>query len=267
MDFSLGDMQEDDDDEDGNELLTSEIGLSHQQLSSHRAKKGHKTQAGTAPASMPPPTGLVLAEMNGEIPHKEPRIKLEDQMDEGQLNRLATGVTVDTDTAAATVRAIVKPKYGGSGFSCLPKQPSGLKPEKASWVELRRGVIKVVPVENDGEPRSMIILTGLKTLFQKQLPKMPREYIARLVYDSNSRCLAILKHGYQVVGGICFRPFPHRKFAEIVFFATNSADQVKVTIPMFACIAHQLTEFLAPRVTAACSWTISRTTFGPPTHS
>lgn len=74
----------------------------------------------------------------------------------------------------------------------------------------------------------MIILTGLKALFQKQLPKMPREYIARLVYDSNSRCLAIIKHGYQVVGGICFRPFPHRKFAEIVFFATNSADQVKV---------------------------------------
>jgi len=107
------------------------------------------------------------------------------------------------------------------------KQPTGVKPEKASWVELRRGVIKIVPVKNDGEPRSMIILTGLKTLFQKQLPKMPREYIARLVYDSNSRCLAIIKHGYQVVGGICFRPFPHRKFAEIVFFATNSADQVK----------------------------------------
>jgi len=109
------------------------------------------------------------------------------------------------------------------------KQPSGVKPEKASWVELRRGVINIVPVENDGEPRSMIILTGLKTLFQKQLPKMPREYIARLVYDSNSRCLAIIKHGYLVVGGICFRPFPHRKFAEIVFFATNSADQVKVS--------------------------------------
>jgi histone acetyltransferase len=115
------------------------------------------------------------------------------------------------------------------------KQPSGLKPEKASWVELRRGVIKVVPVENDGEPISMIILTGLKTLFQKQLPKMPREYIARLVYDSNSRCLAILKYGYHVVGGICFRPFPHRRFAEIVFFATNSADQVKVTNFTGAC--------------------------------
>lgn len=84
-------------------------------------------------------------------------------------------------------------------------------------------------MENDAQPRSLIILTGLKTLFQKQLPKMPREYIARLVYDSNSKCLGIIKRGYKVVGGICFRPFPHRGFAEIVFFATASVDQVKVS--------------------------------------
>lgn len=89
-------------------------------------------------------------------------------------------------------------------------------------------MIHVVAVENDRQPRSSVILTGLKTLFQKQLPKMPREYIARLVYDSNSKCLAIIKRGYKVVGGICYRPFPHRGFAEIVFFATASIDQVKV---------------------------------------
>jgi histone acetyltransferase len=86
----------------------------------------------------------------------------------------------------------------------------------------------VTAVENDRQPRSLVILTGLKTLFQKQLPKMPREYIARLVYDSNSKALAIVKRGYKVVGGICFRPFAHRGFAEIVFFATASVDQVKV---------------------------------------
>ena len=104
----------------------------------------------------------------------------------------------------------------------------GVKPEKPSQAELRKGIIRIVPVENDGQPRSSVILTGLKTLFQKQLPKMPREYIARLVYDCNSKCLAIIKRGYKVVGGICYRPFPHRQFAEIVFFATASVDQVKV---------------------------------------
>ena len=89
-------------------------------------------------------------------------------------------------------------------------------------------MIKIIPVENDMQPKSLILLTGLKTLFQKQLPKMPREYIARLVYDENSKCLSIIKRGLKVVGGICYRPFPHRGFAEIVFFATNSSDQEKV---------------------------------------
>jgi histone acetyltransferase len=103
------------------------------------------------------------------------------------------------------------------------------KVEKAAAVELRTGIIQITSVENDGHPRSLVILTGLKTLFQKQLPKMPRDYIARLVYDSNSRCMAIIKRGYKVVGGICFRPFLHRGFAEIVFFATASVDQVKVS--------------------------------------
>jgi histone acetyltransferase len=89
-------------------------------------------------------------------------------------------------------------------------------------------VIQIVPVENDGSPRNAVLLTNLKTLFQKQLPVMPREYITRLVFDPNQKCLAIVKRGLKVVGGICYRPFPHRGFAEIVFFATHSVDQVKV---------------------------------------
>lgn len=112
-------------------------------------------------------------------------------------------------------------------LSCL--QPT-VRTEKPSAIELRKGLIKITPVENDNQARSLIILTGLKTLFQKQLPKMPREYIARLVYDANSKSLAIIKRGYKVVGGICYRPFSQRGFAEIVFFATNSADQEKVCI-------------------------------------
>ncbi|TFK54112.1 histone acetyltransferase GCN5 [Heliocybe sulcata] len=133
------------------------------------------------------------------------KIKVEDTIDETQLNRLATGVPVDTAKSGSTA----------------------LKSEKLAHCELRKRLIRVEPVENNGSPRSWILLTQLKTLFQKQLPKMPREYIARLVYDQNSRCMGIIKRGLKVVGGICFRPFPHRGFAEIVFFATNSFDQVK----------------------------------------
>jgi histone acetyltransferase len=38
-------------------------------------------------------------------------------------------------------------------------------------------------VLNDSSDISMIILTGLKNIYQKQLPNMPKEYISRLVYD------------------------------------------------------------------------------------
>ncbi|KAJ7178350.1 hypothetical protein C8R43DRAFT_973061 [Mycena crocata] len=166
---------------------------------------GIKSKGQMAPVSLPPPTAKEQDEMNGNGPPPT-KIKVEDKMDEEQLTRLTTGVTLDsgTGTAAPTV-----------------------KTEKAAVGELRKGLIKITAVENDKQPRSLVILTGLKTLFQKQLPKMPREYIARLVYDTNSKCLAIIKRGLKVVGGICYRPFPHRGFAEIVFFATASVDQVK----------------------------------------
>jgi hypothetical protein len=106
----------------------------------------------------------------------------------------------------------------------------------------------------------MIILTGLKTLFQVQLPKMPREYIARLTYDSNSRGLAIIKRGYKVVGGILFRPFPHRGFTEIVFFATSSVDQEKVRLIRETTLPGKVT-YMGPQTSrdmVQCLWTISK---------
>ncbi|KAJ3530305.1 hypothetical protein NMY22_g8628 [Coprinellus aureogranulatus] len=73
--------------------------------------------------------------------------------------------------------------------------------------------------------RSLIILTGLKTLFRKQLPKMPREYIARPVYDENSRSLAIIvKRGYRVVEGSAFNP-SHNETWQKLYSSPDSADQ------------------------------------------
>ena len=45
------------------------------------------------------------------------------------------------------------------------------------------GIIEHRVVVNDKSPEATILLTGLKNIFQKQLPKMPKEYISRLVYD------------------------------------------------------------------------------------
>ncbi|KAK3368437.1 hypothetical protein B0H63DRAFT_365220, partial [Podospora didyma] len=82
-------------------------------------------------------------------------------------------------------------------------------------------------VNNDGAKMSMIILTGLKCLFQKQLPKTPNECITRLVYDCTHLSLAIVKRPLEVISGISFRKFRDRGFAEIVFCAVSSDLQVK----------------------------------------
>jgi histone acetyltransferase len=94
-------------------------------------------------------------------------------------------------------------------------------------IEERNGEIEFRVVNNDGRRESTIILTGLKCIFQKQLPKMPKDYIARLVYDRTHLSMAIVKKPLEVVGGITYRPFKGRQFAEIVFCAISSDQQVK----------------------------------------
>lgn len=100
-------------------------------------------------------------------------------------------------------------------------------PDKPAVVEEKQHLIEFQVVNNDNSRRSNIILTGLKCIFQKQLPKMPKDYIARLVYDKTHLSIAIIKHPLEVVGGITYRPFNSRTFAEIVFCAISSDQQVK----------------------------------------
>ncbi|KAF2465877.1 histone acetyltransferase GCN5 [Lindgomyces ingoldianus] len=99
--------------------------------------------------------------------------------------------------------------------------------EKPAVLEERNGEIEFRVVNNNSTSESTIILTGLKNLFQKQLPKMPKDYIARLVYDRTHLSLAIVKMPLEVIGGISFREFRNRNFAEIVFCAVSSDQQVK----------------------------------------
>lgn len=51
------------------------------------------------------------------------------------------------------------------------------------------------------------MLVDLKNIFAKQLPKMPKDYIVKLVFDRNHESLTILKSPQKVIGGICFRVF------------------------------------------------------------
>ena len=95
--------------------------------------------------------------------------------------------------------------------------------------------LQYIVITNDGKPENMIKLVALKSLFAKQLPKMPRAYIARLVFDRKHTALAILSEDpavkdtdEEVIGSICYRAFPEMRFAEIAFCAVNASHQVKV---------------------------------------
>jgi histone acetyltransferase len=94
--------------------------------------------------------------------------------------------------------------------------------------------LKYIMVRNDGKPESLIKLVALKSLFSRQLPKMPRTYIARLVFDRRHTSLVILNPDpatkdtdEEVIGSICYRAFPEMRFAEIAFCAVNASHQVK----------------------------------------
>jgi len=91
-------------------------------------------------------------------------------------------------------------------------------------------VFKVVT--NDGTRTNLVHLLGLKNVFVKQLPNMPKVYVARLVFDRKHESVALLNRNsttkeLQVMGGCCYRPFPTQKFGEIAFLAISHVQQVQ----------------------------------------
>ena len=139
---------------------------------------------------------------------------------------------------------------------------------KRPWRELsgiesdeRDGTLSYEFVTNDGSEASLSQLVHCKCLFARQLPKMPKEYIVRLVFDRRHFCLVMKKKEVvgttppsesrtpsespsssvqpsssdeapttgrtreSVVAAICFRPF--HTFVEIAFLAVSSKEQVR----------------------------------------
>eukprot|EP00898_Chlorokybus_atmophyticus_P004336 jgi/Chlat1/4903/Chrsp31S04819 len=105
---------------------------------------------------------------------------------------------------------------------------SGAYAQREDWLQQQeeRGELEFKCLKNDGgDVQAMVHLIGLKNIFSKQLPNMPKEYIVRLVLDRNHRSMTILKKG-NIVGGITYRYFP-QGFGEIAFCAITATEQVK----------------------------------------
>ncbi|KAG4438919.1 histone acetyltransferase [Cadophora sp. M221] len=147
-----------------------------------------------------------------------------------EQNLLAAKRKASQEPNGPTATKRIKSSHDGSAGPDveLPAIPWRVPfPEKPAVLEEINGEIEFRVVNNDGTRQSWIILTGLKCLYQKQLPKMPKDYIARLVYDRAHLSIAIVKMPLQVIAGITFREFRNRTFAEIVFCAVSSDQQVK----------------------------------------
>ncbi|KAL6766384.1 HAT3 [Auxenochlorella protothecoides x Auxenochlorella symbiontica] len=90
----------------------------------------------------------------------------------------------------------------------------------------RSGEVQAHYVINDGSPLSGRLLIGLKNVFSKCLPNMPKEYITRLVFDRRHRSVVITRNNTSIIAGITYRPFHSQRFAEIAFCAVAQSLQV-----------------------------------------
>nr|KAG5695104.1 hypothetical protein BaRGS_015080 [Batillaria attramentaria] len=160
----------------------------------------------------------------------EKRKAEEEAADEAEAKRNATRVEgdVSVDVVTEILANIIDPSEMLGPDSSL--FPSHAARDEAARIEEDKGKIQFHVINNSlsMQPSRQIYmwLVGLQTVFSHQLPRMPKEYITRLVFDPKHKCLSLVKDN-KVIGGVCFRMFPTQGFTEIVFCAVTSNEQVK----------------------------------------
>ena len=107
--------------------------------------------------------------------------------------------------------------------SSLTQQTSPHLPKKNAATKN----LSFILVTNNNTVQCTKWLTAATEIFAAQLPKMPHEYISRLVLDRKHKTMLLLKNRTTPIGGICYRPNYKQKFAEIAFCAIDSSQQVK----------------------------------------
>jgi histone acetyltransferase len=70
--------------------------------------------------------------------------------------------------------------------------------DKNIKIQEEKGLFDFLVIRNTGENNkenldNMKLLTDLKNIIAKQLPKMPKEYIVRLVFDKHHESMIIIK--------------------------------------------------------------------------
>ena len=90
-----------------------------------------------------------------------------------------------------------KEKEKEPNLTCEPGIGFSLRDKNIKTQE-EKGLFEFVVIKNTGENTkenldNMKLLTDLKNIISKQLPKMPKEYIVRLVFDKLHESMLIIK--------------------------------------------------------------------------
>ena len=75
--------------------------------------------------------------------------------------------------------------------------------DKNIKIQEEKGIFDFKVIRNTGENdqenlNNMKLLTDLKNIIAKQLPKMPKEYIVRLVFDKHHESMIIIKSNLNI---------------------------------------------------------------------
>ncbi|KAL5702144.1 histone acetyltransferase [Ranunculus cassubicifolius] len=155
-------------------------------------------------------------------------VKNESAVDTGKDTRGGGSVPAAVNVGGSISGIVVKEDNVNKSVFTENLQTSGAYSarEESLKREEEAGRLKFVCYANDGVDEHMIWLIGLKNIFARQLPNMPKEYIVRLVMDRSHKSVMVIRNDH-VVGGITYRPYISQKFGEIAFLAITSDEQVK----------------------------------------
>ena len=173
----------------------------------------------------------LLSPAKGTRSEKRNRRNSEEKNESTKRQKMSVPGDVSEDLVIRILNEIEKTKTTNGTDMSASLNLENLARDESARTEESKGIIEFHIVSNSVTKKvnkqDFIWLVGLQNVFSHQLPRMPKEYIARLVFDPKHKTLALVKDGNKVIGGICFRMFPNQGFTEIVFCAVTSNEQVK----------------------------------------
>lgn len=97
--------------------------------------------------------------------------------------------------------------------------------ELISMFQIGKIKFELVSTNLDWSSQTKENLLRFKAILQKQLPKMPKEYILKQIFNEKHHNIICLLNDV-IIGGVCYRPFYDQSFVEVVFLAVEADVQV-----------------------------------------